>query len=79
MILEENLNLRFFKAHSCVEKAAMISLVKIRLLDYDQDYSIGGDVLKKAFDDDIEKGLIPFYVKDKKFLRIKDYNLFKAF
>ena len=41
----------------------MISLVKIRLLDYDQeDHSIGGDVLQKAIEDDIEKGLIPFYV-----------------
>lgn len=48
-------------AHSCVEKAAMISLVKIRLLDVDKNYSLRGDVLEKAMQEDIAKGLIPFY------------------
>jgi glutamate/tyrosine decarboxylase-like PLP-dependent enzyme len=50
------------KAHSCVEKAAMISLVKVKLLPFDKDYSLRGDTLKKAIEEDIEKGLIPFYV-----------------
>lgn len=48
-------------AHSCVEKAAMISLVKIRLLDVDENYSLRGDALEKAMKEDIAKGLIPFY------------------
>lgn len=49
-------------AHSCVEKAAMICLVKIRMLDTDENYSLRGETVKKAMEDDMEKGLIPFYV-----------------
>lgn len=49
-------------AHSCVEKAAMISLVKIRLLDTDENYSLRGETLAKAIQDDIDQGLIPFFV-----------------
>ena len=44
----------------------MICLVKIRLIDTDSDYSMRGDALKKAMDDDRDKNLIPFYVKKKK-------------
>ena len=40
----------------------MIALVKIRLLDYDSDYSLRGETLQKAIEEDIQKGLIPFYV-----------------
>jgi len=49
-------------AHSCVEKAAMICLVKIRLVETDEDYSMRGDALKKAMENDRAKNLIPFYV-----------------
>lgn len=49
-------------AHSCIKKAAMICMVKIRFLPYDQEYSLRGDTVKKAFDEDIKNGLIPFYV-----------------
>lgn len=49
-------------AHSCVEKAAMISLVKIRLLEVDENFSLRGDTLAKAINDDLSEGLIPFYV-----------------
>lgn len=49
-------------SHSCVEKAAMISLVKIRLLDVDDNYSLRGETLEKAMQNDIANGLIPFYV-----------------
>ena len=50
------------KSHSCVEKAAMISMVKIRLLECDRDFSLRGETLDKAVKEDIAKGLIPFYV-----------------
>ena len=43
----------------------MICLVKIRLIDTDSDYSMRGDTLKKAMDDDRDKNLIPFYVNKK--------------
>jgi tyrosine decarboxylase len=36
------------QAHSCVEKAAMISLVKMRQLDIDDEYSLRGYILDKA-------------------------------
>lgn len=49
-------------SHSCVEKAAMISLVKIRLLNVDSNYSLRGETLKAAMEADRAKGLIPFYV-----------------
>jgi tyrosine decarboxylase len=49
-------------SHSCVEKAAMISLVKIKLLEVDENYSLRGDTLAKAINDDLSQGLIPFYV-----------------
>ena len=54
----------YFQSHSCVEKAAMISLVKLRLLDCDSDFSLRGETLQKAIDEDIKKGLIPFYVRN---------------
>ena len=38
------------QAHSCVEKAGMISLVKIRELDIDDDFSLRGWTLQKAID-----------------------------
>lgn len=48
-------------AHSCVEKAAMISFVKIHQLDVDNKFSVRGDTLEKAIEEDRKKGLIPFY------------------
>ena len=42
--------LSIFQAHSCVEKAGMISLVKIRELDIDDDFSLRGWTLQKAID-----------------------------
>ena len=40
----------------------MICMVKIRFLQYDNEYSLRGETLKQAFDEDIKNGLIPFYV-----------------
>ena len=51
------------KAHSCVEKNANISLVKIRLLDTDPEiYSLRGNTLEEQVKRDVQEGLIPFFV-----------------
>jgi aromatic-L-amino-acid decarboxylase len=50
------------KAHSCVEKAGMIAMVKIRLLDTDENYSMRGSTVEKALKDDRSNGFIPFFV-----------------
>jgi len=39
-----------WQAHSCVEKAGMISLVKVRELDVDDDFSLRGTTLQKAIE-----------------------------
>lgn len=36
------------EAHSCVEKAAMISFVKLRILEPDENSSLRGDTLAKV-------------------------------
>uniref|UniRef100_T1KA73 Aromatic-L-amino-acid decarboxylase n=1 Tax=Tetranychus urticae TaxID=32264 RepID=T1KA73_TETUR len=50
------------QAHSSVEKAALLSAVKIRSLDPDTNLSLRGETLERAIKDDREKGLIPFFV-----------------
>ncbi|XP_050505961.1 tyrosine decarboxylase-like isoform X2 [Diabrotica virgifera virgifera] len=49
-------------AHSCVEKAAKILLVKIRTLDPDENGSLRGETVRAAMEEDIAKGLFPFLV-----------------
>ncbi|XP_028258170.1 histidine decarboxylase [Parambassis ranga] len=48
------------QAHSSVEKAGLISLVKIRFLPTDEQLSLRGDTLKKAIQEDRRRGLVPF-------------------
>lgn len=36
------------EAHSCVEKASMISFVKLRILETDEKYRLRGETLKKV-------------------------------
>ncbi|XP_063698452.1 tyrosine decarboxylase [Culicoides brevitarsis] len=50
------------EAHSCVEKAAMISFVKLRILEPDSKCSLRGEALTKAMEEDELQGLIPFFV-----------------
>ncbi|XP_044263718.1 tyrosine decarboxylase-like [Tribolium madens] len=50
------------EAHSCVEKAAKILLVKLRILDPDENGSLRGDKLREEMEKDKEKGLFPFFV-----------------
>uniref|UniRef100_A0A8C2Z0B8 Histidine decarboxylase n=1 Tax=Cyclopterus lumpus TaxID=8103 RepID=A0A8C2Z0B8_CYCLU len=48
------------QAHSSVEKAGLISLVKIRYLSTDERLSLRGDTLKQAIQEDRRRGLVPF-------------------
>ncbi|XP_026281910.1 aromatic-L-amino-acid decarboxylase-like [Frankliniella occidentalis] len=50
------------ESHSCVEKAARIALVRLRILEPDEHSSLRGATLAKAMDDDIRRGLVPFFV-----------------
>ncbi|XP_065162575.1 tyrosine decarboxylase-like [Atheta coriaria] len=50
------------ESHSCVEKAAMILLVKLRILDVDKDSNLNGETLRAAMEEDEAKGLFPFFV-----------------
>ncbi|XP_030233970.1 histidine decarboxylase [Gadus morhua] len=50
------------QAHSSVEKAGLISLVKIRFLPTDENFSLRGETLKEAIEEDRKLGLVPFLV-----------------
>jgi hypothetical protein len=47
----------------------MIGMVKIRLLDTDENYSMRGETLEKAIEEDRKKGIIPFFVIKSTFFR----------
>ena|SRR6218665_1919767 len=40
----------------------MIALVKLRILDTDENFSLRGEPLRRAMQDDREAGLVPFFV-----------------
>ncbi|KAF9802353.1 hypothetical protein SFRURICE_009035 [Spodoptera frugiperda] len=50
------------EAHSCVEKAAMICFVKLRILQPDDNGSLRGETLREAMEEDEEAGRVPFFV-----------------
>ncbi|XP_064471206.1 histidine decarboxylase-like isoform X2 [Ornithodoros turicata] len=50
------------QAHSSVEKAGLIGLVKMHYVESDENLSLRGHDLKEAMDRDRAKGLLPFYV-----------------
>nr|ATG31109.1 histidine decarboxylase [Platynereis dumerilii] len=50
------------QAHSSVEKAGLVGLVKLRLLPCDENLSLRGETVKDAIEADKKLGLIPFYV-----------------
>ncbi|KAJ8941390.1 hypothetical protein NQ318_011827 [Aromia moschata] len=50
------------ESHSCVEKAAMICFVKLRILEPDERSSLRGKTLMMAMEEDETMGLIPFFV-----------------
>ncbi|KFR15212.1 Histidine decarboxylase, partial [Opisthocomus hoazin] len=64
---ESSLNSRLIayasdQAHSSVEKAGLISLVKVKFLPVDENFSLRGEALKKAIAEDRSKGLVPVFV-----------------
>ncbi|XP_055991381.1 histidine decarboxylase [Sorex fumeus] len=50
------------QAHSSVEKAGLISLVKMRFLPVDDNFSLRGETLQRAIEEDRERGLVPVFV-----------------
>ncbi|KAJ8981624.1 hypothetical protein NQ317_000852 [Molorchus minor] len=50
------------EAHSCVEKAAKILLVKLRILDPDENGKLRKETLMDAMEKDKANGLVPFFV-----------------
>ncbi|KAF4519118.1 hypothetical protein B566_EDAN010540 [Ephemera danica] len=50
------------QAHSSVEKAGLIGLVKMRYIECDENLTLRGDRLREAIRHDREKGLIPFFL-----------------
>ncbi|XP_004639064.1 histidine decarboxylase [Octodon degus] len=50
------------QAHSSVEKAGLISLVKMRFLPVDDNFSLRGEALQQAIEEDRQRGLVPVFV-----------------
>lgn len=64
-LLVQYLVFYWLQSHSSVERASLIGHVKMRLLPTDDKFSLRGDTLQKAIEEDRAKGLIPFYVSCK--------------
>lgn len=50
------------EAHSCVEKACKMAIIKLRILDTDDRGCLRGTTLRQAIDDDLKEGLTPCFV-----------------
>ncbi|XP_049958153.1 aromatic-L-amino-acid decarboxylase-like [Schistocerca serialis cubense] len=50
------------EAHTCVEKAAKICLIQLRVLPTDNEHRLRGDALRKAMEQDEHNGLMPCFV-----------------
>ena len=50
------------QAHSSVEKAGLIGLVKMRYIESDENFALRGDRLVEVIRHDKEQGLIPFFL-----------------
>ncbi|XP_015188295.1 PREDICTED: histidine decarboxylase [Polistes dominula] len=50
------------QAHSSVEKAGLIGLVKMRYIESDEEFSMRGEALEEALARDRADGLLPFFV-----------------
>jgi glutamate/tyrosine decarboxylase-like PLP-dependent enzyme len=53
----------FFKAHSSIERAALLASVICKKIAADSKYSLRGEQLADQIVKDKKEGLIPFYVK----------------
>ena len=57
-------NIKFYlKAHSCVERACLLGMVKCRKLSIDAKFSLRGETLINEIEKDKKEGFFPFYVK----------------
>lgn len=50
------------EAHSCVEKAAKMAIIQLRVLEPDSHCSFRGETLEKAIEKDVANGLTPCFV-----------------
>jgi hypothetical protein len=50
------------QSHSSVERAGILAGVRVRLLQSDELFSLRGETLKLAMEEDRAKGFIPFFV-----------------
>ncbi|XP_019359680.1 PREDICTED: histidine decarboxylase isoform X1 [Gavialis gangeticus] len=50
------------QAHSSVEKAGLIALVKMKFLPVDEQFSLRGKTLRRAIEEDRKQGLVPVFV-----------------
>ncbi|XP_055517276.1 histidine decarboxylase [Leucoraja erinacea] len=50
------------QAHSSIEKGRLITLVKLRLLETDEDFSLRAKTLIQALEADRKRGLVPFFL-----------------
>lgn len=50
------------EAHSCVQKAAQLCLVDLRLVKPDESDCLRGEALQKMIEEDVANGLTPFFV-----------------
>ena len=50
------------ESHSCVQKAAFLSLCNIHLLEPNENRIVTGYILEKRVKEDIANGLIPFFI-----------------
>lgn len=52
----------FLQSHCSVEKAALLSVLNLRLLPTNDKYELTGEVLRAALKEDLANGKIPFHV-----------------
>lgn len=50
------------QAHSSVERAGLLGGVRLRSVPADEDNQMRGEILEQFIREDLDKGLIPFYV-----------------
>lgn len=56
------MNAYVLQAHSSVEKAGLIGLVRMKYIESDDELSMRGEALLEAITNDRAEGLLPFYV-----------------
>lgn len=51
-----------YESHSSVQKAAFLNLCTLHLLEPNENRTVTGEILEKRVKEDIENGLIPFFI-----------------